>query len=102
MNIYLKYFQATIMIIYVLIVAKLKLRISPKKIQHIANRSEDYISNIHTLSPAISWWFSPGILVSSINKTDHHDIAEILLKVALNTINLNQIVWQIHKCLFVL
>jgi hypothetical protein len=24
--------------------------------------------------------------VSSINKTDHHDIAEILLKVALNTI----------------
>jgi hypothetical protein len=31
--------------------------------------------------------FSPGTLVSSINKTDHHDIAEILLKVALNTIN---------------
>jgi len=27
-------------------------------------------------------WFSP---VSSINKTDHHDITEILLKVALNT-----------------
>jgi hypothetical protein len=27
--------------------------------------------------------------ISSINKTDHHDIAEILLKVALNTINLN-------------
>ena len=30
-------------------------------------------------------WFSP---VSSTNKTDHHDITEILLKVALNTINL--------------
>jgi hypothetical protein len=27
-------------------------------------------------------WFSPGILVSSANKTDHHDITEILLKVA--------------------
>jgi hypothetical protein len=32
-------------------------------------------------------WFSPGTLVYSINKTDHHDITEILLKVALNTIN---------------
>jgi hypothetical protein len=30
-------------------------------------------------------WFSPGPLVSSTNKTDCHDIAEILLKVALNT-----------------
>ena len=32
------------------------------------------------------WWFSPGTLVSSTNKTDHHDIDEILLKVALNPI----------------
>ena len=31
-------------------------------------------------------WFSPGTPVSSTNKTDRHDIAEILLKVALNTI----------------
>ena len=31
-------------------------------------------------------WFSPGTLVSSKNKTDHHDITKILLKVALNTI----------------
>ena len=31
-------------------------------------------------------WFSPGPPVSSTNKTDCHDIAEILLKVALNTI----------------
>jgi hypothetical protein len=30
------------------------------------------------------WWFSP---VSSTNQTDCHDIAEILLKVALITIN---------------
>ena len=26
-------------------------------------------------------WFSPGILVTSANKTDHYDITEILLKV---------------------
>jgi len=31
-------------------------------------------------------WFSPGTPVSSTSKTDHHDITEILLKVALNTI----------------
>jgi hypothetical protein len=35
-------------------------------------------------------WFSQGTPVSSTNKTDHQDIAEILLKVALNSINLNQ------------
>ena len=29
-------------------------------------------------------WLSYGILVSSIKKTDRHDIADILLKVALN------------------
>ena len=33
-------------------------------------------------------WFSPGTLVSSTNKTHHHDIAEKMLKVALNTITL--------------
>jgi hypothetical protein len=32
--------------------------------------------------------FSPGTSVSSTNKDDRHDIAEILLKVALNTITL--------------
>jgi hypothetical protein len=37
---------------------------------------------------ATGWWFSLGTPVSSINKTDCHDIAEILLKVALNTITL--------------
>ena len=31
--------------------------------------------------------FSPGTPVSSTNKTDSHNITEILLKVALNTIN---------------
>jgi len=31
-------------------------------------------------------WFAPGTPVSSTNKTDQHDIIEILLKVALSTI----------------
>ena len=40
---------------------------------------------------AVGWWFSsPSTLVSSTNKTDCHDITEILLKVAFNTINLTQ------------
>ena len=30
---------------------------------------------------ATGWWFSPGIPVSSTNKTDRQNIAEILLKV---------------------
>jgi hypothetical protein len=34
-------------------------------------------------------WFFPGTPVSSTNKTDRHEVTEILLKVALNTINLN-------------
>ena len=32
-------------------------------------------------------WFSPGTPASSNTKTGHHDIAEILLKVTLNTKN---------------
>jgi len=36
------------------------------------------------------WWFSSGTLTSSTTKTGRHDIAEILLKVALNTIKSNQ------------
>ena len=38
---------------------------------------------------ALGWRFSPGPPVVSINKTECHDITEILLKVALNTINLS-------------
>jgi hypothetical protein len=33
-------------------------------------------------------WFTPGTPLSSTNKTDRHDITEILLKVTLNTITL--------------
>jgi hypothetical protein len=38
-------------------------------------------------------WFSPGTTASSSTKTGRHDIAEILLKVALNTKN-----QSINKC----
>jgi hypothetical protein len=34
-------------------------------------------------------WFSPNTPVSSTIKTDHQDVTEILLKVALNTKNQN-------------
>jgi hypothetical protein len=33
---------------------------------------------------AVGRWFSPGTAVSSTDKTDRHDIAEILLKVEFN------------------
>jgi hypothetical protein len=36
---------------------------------------------------AHGWWFSPGTTASSTTKTGHHDVAEILLKVVLNTTN---------------
>jgi len=32
-------------------------------------------------------WFSQGTLISSTNKTDCHEVTEILLKMALSTIN---------------
>jgi hypothetical protein len=37
-----------------------------------------------------------GNLVSSTNKTNPHDIPEIVLKVALNTINLNQTIKSLN------
>ena len=36
---------------------------------------------------AVGRWFFPGTPVSSTDKTDGHDIAETLLRVALSTIN---------------
>ena len=44
---------------------------------------------------------SPGISVSSTNKTDHNDITEILLKVVFNTIALAPTVWYFLAHLFV-
>jgi hypothetical protein len=45
---------------------------------------QDFTKRCQSLAAGL--WFSPDTLVSSINKTDHHDITEILLKVVLNTI----------------
>jgi hypothetical protein len=42
---------------------------------------------VYSIQHYVIKWFSLATLVSSINKTDRHDITEILLKVALNTIN---------------
>jgi hypothetical protein len=46
-----------------------------------------------------SQWFSPGHPLSSTNKTDRHDITEILLKVALSTIKQtnNLLGFAVHK-----
>jgi hypothetical protein len=48
--------------------------------------NHDFSSNYLRL--ATDQWFFLGTPVSSTNKTDHHDITEILLKVALNNITL--------------
>ena len=42
----------------------------------------------HYVIKFVSDLFTPGTPVSSINKTDRRDITEILLRVALNTINI--------------
>jgi hypothetical protein len=48
--------------------------------------------------PAYGRWFSPGTPATSNTKIGRHDIAEILLKVALNTINksINQSIMPMH------
>jgi predicted Rdx family selenoprotein len=47
-------------------------------------------------------WFSQGPPVSSTNKTDHHDITEILLNVALNTIKRTNIaIFYCLTCYFI-
>jgi hypothetical protein len=46
---------------------------------------------------ATGQWFSPGTPVFSTNKTDSHDITEILLKVAPNTITTNNPYITVHK-----
>jgi hypothetical protein len=50
---------------------------SERGVQHYVK-----VCHWHVTSP----WFSLGPSISSSNKTDHHEITEILLKVALNTI----------------
>ena len=46
---------------------------------------------------ATYWWFSLGTPVTSTNKTDRHDITEILLKVALSTID--KILYYKYTCI---
>ena len=43
-------------------------------------------------------WFSPGTPASSTTKTGRHDIAEILLKVALNTTNQTKPIYICRCC----
>jgi hypothetical protein len=52
---------------------------------------KDYVLDTTLCDKVYQWlatgqWFSSGTPVSSTNKTDHHDITEISLKVALDTI----------------
>ena len=50
----------------------------------------DHCAHVYSLNgQSYFYHFSLGTLVSSTDKTDRHDITDILLKVALNTINLN-------------
>jgi len=57
-------------------------------------RIQDYVikfvSDLHQVDG-----FPPDTPVSSTNKTDRHDIAEILLKVALNTKTKQPIEWYL-------
>ena len=55
---------------------------------------QHYLIRLFSNSRHAGLWFSPVTPVSSTNKTDHSDIAEILLKVALITLNLT----QTHMC----
>ena len=66
-------------------------RLNRLKIIHDKTRNYDCetgqcLSNVHKLR--MLNWFSPGTSVSFTNKTYRHDITEILLKVALNTITI--------------
>ena len=58
-------------------------------IQRMARRTHVTLCDKVCESLATGQWFSPDILVSSTNKTDRHDITEIVLKVALRAISLN-------------
>ena len=43
-------------------------------------------------------WFSPGTTDSSTNKTDRHDVTDLLLKVGFNTINPSIHQYGSHVC----
>ena len=58
--------------------------------KEVLTRATLFTLNCDKVCPwlAAGLWFSPGTPVTSTNKTDHYDIAETLLKVALNTITI--------------
>ena len=49
---------------------------------------ENSIQHYEIKFVSAGWWFTPGTTVSSTNKIDSRDIAELLLKVALNTMTI--------------
>ena len=49
--------------------------------------SQPHAIKLTSCLPMVGAWFSPGTPASSTTKIGRHDIAEILLKVALNTKN---------------
>ena len=57
--------------------------VSSNPTQAIQNHVIKFVSDLRNIGD-----FFSGTPISSLNKTDRHDIAEILLKVASNTINL--------------
>jgi hypothetical protein len=57
----------------------------------------NFEQNRITLQWPTGRWFSPGPPVSSTNKTDRHNITEILLKVVLNTIKQTMVNVKIFK-----
>jgi homoserine acetyltransferase len=59
--------------------------VSSNPVQGEVHSIQHYVTKF--VSDLTCRWFSPGTLVSITNKTNSHDITEILLTVALNTIN---------------
>jgi hypothetical protein len=55
--------------------------------QIIIIKSQDSFFFYCIYASATGQWFSPGTPISSTNIIDRHDITQILLKVALSTIN---------------
>jgi hypothetical protein len=70
--------------------SEVKLHKTTSSTESPSNVSSDYKCDKVCQWLAPGHWFFSGTLVSSTNKTDCHDITEILLKVTLNTLNQNQ------------
>jgi hypothetical protein len=79
-----------------------KQRFSHHKVTWWAGQNKDFLITkwhggldktkiVSSLQVTCDRWFSPGTPISSTNKTDCHNITEILLTVALNTFNISVI-----------